>query len=189
MTSKVLGTSLRAIKDGNVATIALEEVDDGKMDEALRALLEQTAIVSSEEAVALTPVHEVVALENPHRFEPLSVEQIEAMLQAIEKKALAFDPRIVQVGYLGYEEAKGGREITNSLGVQLTDEDAVQYVACTIVALETASTKTRPKSGSYTMPDLTSTRLSERCARKRWENLARIRFLPGRVRSCLKRTR
>lgn len=145
VTSKVLGTSLRAIKDGNVATIALEKVDDGKMDEALRALLEQTAIVSSEETVALTPVHEVVALENPHRFEPLSVEQIEAMLQAIEKKALAFDPRIVQVGYLGYEEAKGGREITNSLGVQLADEDAVQYVACTIVALENGEYKDATK--------------------------------------------
>ena len=57
VTSKVLSTNIRAIKDGNIASIAIENVDDEKMDEVLKALLEQTEIVQSEENTRIGRAH------------------------------------------------------------------------------------------------------------------------------------
>lgn len=145
VTSKVLGTSLRAIKNGNVATLTLENVEDETMDEALNALAQQTEVITSTETVSLTEAQEVEIIENPHHFKMLTVEQIEQMLKNIESKALAYDSKIVQVAYLGYEQASGRREITNSLGVELSDEDQVQYVACSVVAQDKDSFKDATK--------------------------------------------
>lgn len=106
VTSKVLSTNIRAIKDGNIASIAIENVDDEKMDDVLKALLEQTEIVQSEENTRLTEKHEIVPVEKTHHFDFLSVEEVEELLGLIEQKALAYDERIVQVAYLGFEQGK-----------------------------------------------------------------------------------
>lgn len=145
VTSKVLSTNIRAIKDGNIASIAIENVDDEKMDEVLKALLEQTEIVQSEENTRLTEKHEIVPVEKTHHFDFMSVEEVEELLGLIEQKALAYDERIAQVAYLGFEQEEGSRQITNSLGVDLKDEDAVQYVACSVAAMQDGEFKDATK--------------------------------------------
>ena len=52
-TSRVLGTSLRAIVGGKQAEMALEQADDAQMDEILSSLAEQGRIVSSSDPAAL----------------------------------------------------------------------------------------------------------------------------------------
>lgn len=49
VTSKILGTSLRGIVDGNVAMIALEQVDDSKMDSVLKQLVDQAKTIQTPE--------------------------------------------------------------------------------------------------------------------------------------------
>ncbi len=137
VTSKILGTSLRGIVDGNVAMIALEQVDDSKMDSVLKQLVDQAKTIQTPEKVVFAtpkPLEEK-AVSSRQWVQP-SMQQVEKTMDKIEEKCLAYDPRIVQVGYLGYEEGKGAREITNSLGLHLEDEDQVQYLVCSIVALE-----------------------------------------------------
>ncbi|WP_281522203.1 TldD/PmbA family protein [Dubosiella newyorkensis] len=137
VTSKILGTSLRGIVDGNVAMIALEQVDDSKMDSVLKQLVDQAKTIQTPEKVVFAtpkPLEEK-AVSSRQWVQP-SMQQVEKTMAKIEEKCLAYDPRIVQVGYLGYEEGKGAREITNSLGLHLEDEDQVQYLVCSIVALE-----------------------------------------------------
>ena len=52
-TSSVLGTSIRAIVDGKAANLALEAVDDERIDETLAMLIEQAKLVSSEDTEEL----------------------------------------------------------------------------------------------------------------------------------------
>lgn len=61
-----------------------------------------------------------------------STEYVKDILQSLEAKILAYDPRVIQVGYLGYSQGSGSRSIVNSLGmdVQDADENAVHCCQC-----------------------------------------------------------
>ena len=64
-TSRVLGTSLRAIVGGKQAEMALEQADDAQMDEILSSLAEQGRIVSSSDPAALRAPKEGKAVAPP----------------------------------------------------------------------------------------------------------------------------
>lgn len=137
VTSRILGTSLRGIANGNVAMVSLEKVNDKKMDSILNQLLDQAKTIQTPEKIEFVPAMESKDLVSTQKkwIQP-SMETIEDTMRTIEQKAMAYDSRIVQVGYLGYQEEKGSREICNSLGLAVEDEDQVQYIACSVVAME-----------------------------------------------------
>ena len=48
-TSHVLGTSIRGIYDGNMANIAMEEVNDDQMDDVLDELIDQAKVITTKD--------------------------------------------------------------------------------------------------------------------------------------------
>ena len=75
-TSRVLGTSLRAIVGGKQAEMALEQADDAQMDEILSSLAEQGRIVSSSDPAALRAPEKTDEVKSRKNFVKPSVEAI-----------------------------------------------------------------------------------------------------------------
>ena len=133
-TSRILGTSLRAIVDGKQAEMALEQADDLKMDEILGSLLEQAKAVSTEELALLSGPEETERAVSKKHFVRPSVEKIKETLRLVEQKILQADPRIFQVGGVSWEEEKEVRMITNSLGLSVTEESEYQVLSAEAAA-------------------------------------------------------
>lgn len=86
VTSKILGTSLRGIVDGNVAMIALEQVDDSKMDSVLKQLVDQAKTIQTPEKVVFAapkPLEEK-AVSSRQWVQP-SMQQVEKTMAKIEE--------------------------------------------------------------------------------------------------------
>ena len=134
--SDIKGTSIRGIIEGHTAYMALENDDDSQMETVLNHLKEQALIVSSQEECHLVSPMEIDYIQSDKVWKQPEMEQVYTLLKTIEQKVLAYDPRISQVGYLTWNEGSGSRQITNSLGLQVKDEDQIQYIACTAIATE-----------------------------------------------------
>ena len=132
--SDVKGTSIRGIVQGHTAYMALENDDDSQMENVLSHLKEQALLISSQEENHLVPPMDIDYVKTNKKFISATMEEIYTVLSTIEKKVLAYDPRIVQVGYLTWNQGSGSREITNSLGLHVQDADEIQYIACTAIA-------------------------------------------------------
>ena len=143
--SDIQGTSIRGIVQGHTAYMALETDDDSQMENVLTHLKEQALLISSQEENHLVALMDIDYVKSNKTFVPASMEQIYTLLSTIEKKVLAYDPRIVQVGYLTWNQGSGSREITNSLGLHVQDEDEIQYIACTAIAQENDEYKDETK--------------------------------------------
>lgn len=136
VTSAVTGTSIRGLADGVMVNMALESVDDEKADEVLESLLQQASIQQAKEKLNLVPPMETELVHNDKVWTAPEAPAIYAVMAELEKKILAYDPRMLQVNQLGWSEAAGSREITNTLGLSVEDQDQVQYIAASAVAKE-----------------------------------------------------
>ena len=132
VSSHVLGTMIRGIVDGNMASMALEDTDDDKMEEVISSLIKQAKTVTTKEKDSLRKPEKTEEVVKEKEFVKPSMDQIKQTLELIEKKCLAYDPRVIQVSYLSFEEATGTREITNSYGVQVYDEDKMNAIGCSV---------------------------------------------------------
>ena len=132
VSSHVLGTMIRGIVDGNMASMALEDTDDDKMEEVISSLIKQAKTVTTKEQDSLRKPEQTEEVVKEKEFVKPSMDQIKQTLELIEKKCLAYDPRVSQVSYLSFEEATGTREITNSYGVQVYDEDKMNAIGCSV---------------------------------------------------------
>ena len=126
VTSRILGTSLRATLDGKIAEISLEQTDDGMMDSILQSLKEQAETVTSTETICLRKPQETVPVQNGRTFTRPSMDQIRSAMQETEKKILAADPRIFMVSEIEWQDTKTSVQITNSLGLHVEDAGAAQ---------------------------------------------------------------
>lgn len=133
VSSKVTGMSIRGIVDGKMANMALEEVDDSKAESILKSLMEQARIISSDEVDALRKPEPIDIVKKDVSWNMASTQRVKSILEEIESKILAYDARVIQVGYLGYSQAKGNRSIVNSLGMDVQDEDEMQYIVASVV--------------------------------------------------------
>lgn len=132
VSSHVLGTMVRGVVDGNMASMALEDTDDNKMQEVISGLIKQAKTVTTKEKDTLRKPEETKEIIKEKAFIKPSMDQIKQTLELVEKKCLAYDPRVIQVAYLSFEEATGTREITNSYGVQVYDEDKMNAICCSV---------------------------------------------------------
>lgn len=141
VSSRVLGTSIRGIKDGNMANMALEQCDDGIMESCISSLIEQTKVIGTKEIDVLRNPEEIEQIEKKENWIEPSMEQIQNTLKEIEAKALSYDDKIVQVSYLSWQEEKGYRQITNTNGIDVQDHDQVQYIVLGVVAQKESDIK------------------------------------------------
>lgn len=144
-TSRVLGISLRAIAGGKQAEMALEQAEDENMDEILGSLLLQAKAVSSSDTAALRGPEKTEEVKSKKHFVKPSVEAIQETLAEIEKKVLAYDPRIVQVAGAEWDEEGVVRRITNSLGLHVEEEGCYQILFVSAAAVDGEEIKTAYK--------------------------------------------
>lgn len=107
VSSKVTGTSIRGIVDGKMANMALEEIDDSMCETVLKSLIEQAHIISNEETDSLRKPEPIEYAKKDVTWNMASTEYVKDVLQSLEAKILAYDPRVIQVGYLGYSQGSG----------------------------------------------------------------------------------
>lgn len=141
VSSSIVGTSIRGIVNGNMANIALEKVEDEKMESVLDSLIEQAHTISKEEKDKIRKPEPFDAVITNKTWIHPDMNLVKDTLEAIEKKCLAYDSRISQVADLIWQEAKGRREITNSYGMDLQDADEVQMLMVSVVASENGQSK------------------------------------------------
>ncbi len=140
-THNVLGTAIRGIYQGNMAHMALEKVEDEKMDTILDSLIEQAQNVTSTDIAQLRKPEKYEEVSTHKLWVEPSVEQIKETLLDLEKKIAAYDERVIQVASLGWEQSSGTRSIMNSLGLQVEDHDCVQYLVASVVVAENGVVK------------------------------------------------
>ena len=126
VTSRILGTSLRATLGGKIAEISLEQADDAMMDSILQSLKEQAETVSSSETICLRKAEATETVANNHTYTRPSMDEIRKVMQEAEQKILAADPRIFMVSEIEWQETSTSIEITNSLGLHVEDAGAAQ---------------------------------------------------------------
>lgn len=136
VTSRVISTSLRALADGKIVSISLEKVDDEDMDTVLGALKETAASISESEKDELVGRMETEEVPSLKVWKEPGVEEIKKLLASLEKKLQAYDPRVTQVSYLGWENSSYESELTNSLGVEVSDTGRVQMVGAQVTVSE-----------------------------------------------------
>ncbi len=140
-THNVLGTAIRGIYQGNMAHMALEKVEDEKMDTILDSLIEQAQNVTSTDIAQLRKPEKYEEVSTHKLWVEPSVEQIKETLLDLEKKIAAYDERVIQVANLGWEQSSGTRSIMNSLDLQVEDHDCVQYLVASVVVAENGVVK------------------------------------------------
>lgn len=128
VTSSVTGTSIRGIYNGKMAYMALEEVKDEAMESIIDNLIDQAKTVTSTDIDKIREPQDTTPVENHKNWVQPSMEQIQSGLKELEAKIMAYDPRIIQVTTLGWQEALGERSITNSYGMKVEDEDRMQIL-------------------------------------------------------------
>ncbi|MBE6725611.1 MAG: TldD/PmbA family protein [Ruminococcaceae bacterium] len=141
VTSDVKGTSLRAIVDGKAATVVLESVDDGKIDETVGLLIEQAKLVSSKDADILREPETTEEVKSRAEWVRPSMAEIREKLAAVEAAVKAADPRVKQVTEIGWNESENSREITNSKGVRVADSGRVQILYAGVAVEENGEVK------------------------------------------------
>ncbi len=144
-TSRVLGTSLRALKSGKQAEMALEQADDAAMDEILGSLLSQAEAVNSSDPAALRAPEKTEEVQGKKHFSRPSVPEIKAVLQELQEKILASDPRIFQVGSVSWQDSSEIRRINNSLGLSVEENSTAQVIMAEAAAKEGEEIKTEYK--------------------------------------------
>lgn len=141
VSSKVTGTSIRGIVDGKMANMALEEIDDSQCEKILHSLMEQALIVSSEEVDSLRKPESIEYVKKDVTWHMASTESVKKILESLESKILNYDSRIIQVGYLGYSQATGSRSIVNTLKMDVSDYDEMQYIVASVVVKQNEEIK------------------------------------------------
>lgn len=124
VTSKVTKTSMRALYDNKIVSISMEKVDDADMDKIFKKLIEQAKVVSATEKDELVPViacDEVLSLRTWVRP---SMEHVEKVLASLEQKFMA-QPNVAMVNELQWEDCISSKNMSNSLGLKVSD--SVQY--------------------------------------------------------------
>ena len=98
-------------------------------------------IISNEETDSLRKPEPIEYVKKDVTWNMASTEYVKNILQSLEAKILAYDPRVIQVGYLGYSQGSGSRSIVNSLGMDVQDADEMQYIVASVVVKEKEEVK------------------------------------------------
>jgi len=141
VTSRVLGTSLRGTMNGKLANYSVEDPSDSNMEKVISDMKAQAAAITSEEEAIIRDPEDTVKAETSKRWVKPSNEEIAKVLALVEEKAKNYDPRIVQVAGVTWEETKRKRVIVNSNGMNVEDEGSAQVIYAQVAAAENGEVK------------------------------------------------
>ena len=141
VTSRVLGTSLRGTVNGKLANYSVEDPSDSNMEKVISDMKAQAEAITSDEEAIIRKPEETEKVESTKKWVKPSNEEITKVLALVEEKAKAYDPRIVQVAGVSWEETKRTRIIVNSNGMNVEDEGYVQVIFAQVGAAENDEVK------------------------------------------------
>ena len=138
------GLSLRGLYQGKMGYAATEALDEEAVGQLVRSVKESAELTEDDDVQEIYPGDgEYPKVENYQQ----ALDQVEEqeklrLIQEIEKKALAMDPRITALNYNMISTSSGERRIVNSYGLNLgyRDNMAVCYVSATAKEGERVST-------------------------------------------------
>ena len=138
------GLSLRGLYRGKMGYAATEALDEEAVGQLVRSVKESAELTEDDDVQEIYPGDgEYPKVENYQQ----ALDQVEEqeklrLIQEIEKKALAMDPRITALNYNMISTSSGERRIVNSYGLNLgyRDNMAVCYVSATAKEGERVST-------------------------------------------------
>ncbi|MBR4164088.1 MAG: TldD/PmbA family protein [Solobacterium sp.] len=136
VTSKVTGFSLRGIINGKMANMALENDDDSLMENVIRSMKEQAEAITAEDVSVIRHPVEAVSSPKADTWVKPEIPEILDTMKKLEEKLLAYDPRIIQVATIEWNEQTVIREIVNSYGMNIHDENVVQVIFAEAAAKE-----------------------------------------------------
>lgn len=134
---------MRGLCGGKMAVFSADAPDDSEMEQVIRSMKEMAAVITSDDREFIRkpePTEEVKSSRVWVR--PESAEVI-SLLEDLEKRILAFDPRIVQVIHLEWSDGNVAGQIVNSYGMDISDDTRAQI----LVAGAAASDGTDVKNG------------------------------------------
>lgn len=134
--SRILSTSFRALYDGKIVSTSSERVKDEDMDLVLEQLKSAALSVSQTEKDIFNPVMETETVKSLHTWKEPEVSQIKELLASLEEKLKKADPRVTKVDGVGWEDSRSQSELSNSLGVEVTDGGTLQAVYASITMEE-----------------------------------------------------
>lgn len=136
--SKLNSVTVRGLYNGKMAAASTEVATDEAIESLLLQLIENSKVLTSPEKEFIyggegeyKEVEPLKADYNEHSFE----EKV-ALLKEMEERALAADPRIVQVGHCNYSETSSKVEIINSKGVELKEEASYMSFVIGVLAAD-----------------------------------------------------
>ena len=136
VTSRVLGTSLRGTVNGKLANYSVEDPSDSNMEKVVADMKAQAEAITSDEEAIIRKPEDTDKVESIKNWVKPSNDEIIKMLARVEEKAKNYDPRIVQVAGISWEETKIKRVIVNSNGMNVEDEGYAQLIFAQIAAAE-----------------------------------------------------
>lgn len=121
---EIFSVSIRGLKDGKMAYVSSESLDDDAIESVLQSLVKNVDALDATEpefmyegGAAYTEVPDVKSDYKDHT----ASEKI-AMLKKLESEALAKSDKIVKIGYCQYSETSQKTALMNSKGLDLSRE-------------------------------------------------------------------
>ena len=144
VTSRVTGTALRGVYAGKMVRYALEtEGEDsrkggmpGTMEKVLLSMKEQAGVITSDDGAVLLQPQETQEVASEKKWVRPEAGEIRELLADLEQRILHYDPRIVQVTHLAWEEESAERQILNSCGLHVQDSGGAQILAAGAAAVQ-----------------------------------------------------
>lgn len=137
------GISLRGMYQGKQGICFLEDVDDTLCEEMIQQVIANAKYITSEdkqEILAPQAVYPTIQRKENKMILTDNEEKI-AKLKELEQEILKADARIAQVMEITYGETTVQREIVNSKGMNLQDEDTSAYIVAEVMAKDKDDTK------------------------------------------------
>ena len=142
-TSRTKAVTLRGLYgNGRMVQVSSEAPDSLDMQEVLERMAEQAQLITSEDESFIREPKETEEEQSGLHFIPADTEEIKALLADLEQRIRAFDPRIVQVINMAWEDSSEGKEIFNSNGIDISEASEGQYLVAGVAVSDGKDVKT-----------------------------------------------
>ena len=134
--SHVLGTALRGLYQGKMASISTEDASDENMEKLIATMIEQAEATTSADSGVILEAMATDEVTKENRFVKPDAASIDKTFKEIEDKFHAYDERVFQVTDLFYTEQASDREISNSRQMHVKDASKVQAIVAGVAVKE-----------------------------------------------------
>lgn len=144
--SSVAGVSIRGLYKGKTGYAYTEKIDEEAIDYLLKNAAENAEVIETEPEKLFTEeaTYETKQFYTPE-LENVTPEDMIQFLQDVEKKALAYDPRVSKISGIVMKTVTGEEAVYNNQGMDLSERNNFLMVSLSLLVKENDELK----SGSH----------------------------------------